>query len=100
MDDDGVSQLDEGFATYDGKAWWKETNITGESGGLQVLNKGQFDFSNSTFEGEWWANTGSHGKFVSFVLQQQEDTTKTPSAPPESAVGGDMEVPFSMALGQ
>jgi hypothetical protein len=97
-DENGVTNIDEGFATYDGKAWWKESSITGESG-LQVLNKGKFDFSTHSFEGEWWANTGISGKFVSFVLQHEEEDTKTFYAAPETAVGGS-EVPFSLALAQ
>ena len=98
LDEDGVANVDEGFATHDGKAWWKETNVTDDESGLQVLNKGQFDFFNCTFEGEWWANTGRSGTFLSFVLQQEEaEDTSMSSAPPETAVRG-AKVPFSMAL--
>jgi hypothetical protein len=67
-DDDGVTNIDEGHATFDGKAFWKESNVTGETG-LQVLNKGQFNFGTNTFQGDWWANTGSSGTFESFVLE-------------------------------
>ena len=64
-DADGSTNIEEGHANYDGTAWWREINVSGDVG-MQVLSTGTFDFSSHTFEGEWKSSTQVSGKYVSF----------------------------------
>merc|ERR1712048_1439553 len=64
-DVDGLTKIQEGFASYDGTAWWVEEVITGDVG-LHVLSTGKFDFPYRTFLGSWFANTDESGVYTNF----------------------------------
>ena len=70
--------IEDGFAKYDGRAWWIEKAITGDVG-LLVLSKGQFNFHNQSFEGTWLANTMLSGPYLSFQTIQAPN--EQPMAP-------------------
>lgn len=42
-DPDGLTNIYKGFCTHNGKAYWKESYVSGDTG-LEVLNKGELDF--------------------------------------------------------
>jgi hypothetical protein len=44
IDSDGCTTTTEGHVNYDGLAWWKDTNKTGDVDML-VLSMGKFDFA-------------------------------------------------------
>ena len=73
-DPDGVTKIDEGFCTNEGTAFWKETYVSGDAG-LQVLQKGEFDFTTHSFQGQWWASSNETGSFDSFKLEGRDDAT-------------------------
>jgi hypothetical protein len=69
-DPDGLTNIDEDFCNHIGKAYWKEGYVSGDIG-LNVLNKGVFNFTTCTFEGELWATSGESGVFDSFRLEEK-----------------------------
>jgi len=73
-DSDGRSIIDEGFVTYDGRAYWKDKCLESSSGdvGMAVVSKGLFDFETSNFQGNWTAITGHDGPYTRFSLLQEE----------------------------
>jgi len=64
-DVDGLTRVEEGFANYDGVAWWIEETITGDVG-LHILSTGKFDFPDRSFLGSWFANTDESGVYTDF----------------------------------
>lgn len=83
-DVDGTTNVEDGFASYNGEAWWKEKNVSGDVG-MQVLSTGKFDFEAHTFEGEWQSSTNLNGAYTSFSATNPPPSTSTvvPSSPPE-----------------
>jgi hypothetical protein len=78
-DPDGLTNIEEGICNFVVKAYWKESYVSGDIG-LQVLNKGVFNFTTGTFEGERWATSGASGIIHSCLLQEErDDTTVTAS---------------------
>jgi len=73
-DADGMSSIDEGFASYDGKAYWMDRCFRSSSNyiGMSVLNKGTFDFENEKFEGEWNPSSDVNGDYCSFYFLKEE----------------------------
>mmetsp|Transcript_1557 Transcript_1557/g.2134 ORF Transcript_1557/g.2134 Transcript_1557/m.2134 type:complete len:331 (-) Transcript_1557:367-1359(-) len=65
-DIDGNTVVEEGFATYDGAAWWRERTISGDVG-LEVLSRGTFHYPSQTFQGTWMASTMVTGPYASFA---------------------------------
>merc|ERR1712150_46719 len=64
-DDDGKSDITEGFAAYDGTAYWKDTCVEGDVG-LSVLSKGKFNYKTGVFTGTWESSTGVSGVYNTF----------------------------------
>ena len=64
-DEDGSSNIVEGFAAYDGTAYWKDRCVRGDIG-LSVVSKGKFDIVTSVFTGSWESNTGVSGDYNTF----------------------------------
>jgi hypothetical protein len=78
QDADGLSKINEGFASYDGKAYWVDTST---SSSLIVVSDGVFDFDNSTFAGKWEADTGEESLYTSFELTNKPSPSSEPVAP-------------------
>ncbi|KAL3903592.1 MAG: hypothetical protein SGILL_010386 [Bacillariaceae sp.] len=75
-DPDGVTNIDDGFCAYNGRAFWKEMYVSGgDNVGMQVLNKGEFDFIQHRFEGQWWASSDESGTFESFELDEKDESS-------------------------
>jgi len=87
-DIDGVTEIQDGFANYQGMAWWKELTIAGDVG-LEILSKGKFDFVKRTFIGSWHSNSARSGMYTQFkaiCIPNQEATHIYESSPTESYV--------------
>jgi len=68
QDADGESKINDGFACYDGLAYWKDNCVESRSGnvGLSVISNGTFDYRNKTFTGKWMSSTGFFGEYTNF----------------------------------
>jgi hypothetical protein len=64
-DIDGDTVIEDGFASHDGTAYWRERVVT-KDGGLIVLSRGKFDFSRRIFQGTWLASTMEQGSYIVF----------------------------------
>jgi len=80
-DIDGNTVIEDGFANYDGSAWWIERNITGDLT-LEVLSRGTFNFHQHKFEGTWLANTMLGGPYLSFAANQMFNSYQSQSKIP------------------
>jgi hypothetical protein len=89
-DNDGVTNVVDGFITYNGNAWWLEETVSGRDAGLKVLTRGTFDFSNNTFSGTWKSSSRYEGNYISFVGR---DITKSF----DSSHGNDENIPVVTA---
>ena len=78
QDEDGLSKINEGFTSYDGKAYWVDTCT---SSSMIVVSDGVFDFDNSTFTGRWEAGTGERSLYTSFELINKPNPSSEPVAP-------------------
>jgi len=73
-DIDGNTIVEDGFAAFDGNAWWRERTISGDVG-LHVLSRGIFHYPSKTFQGTWLASSMVTGPYVSFTAATQSQPT-------------------------
>ena len=78
IDADGCTTITEGHVNYNGTAWWKEKNTTGDVGML-VLSTGKFDFVGHAFTGEWYSSTNIKGTYTSFSAKDPPVSAPTES---------------------
>jgi hypothetical protein len=78
IDADGCTTITEGYANYDGTAWWKEKTTTGDVG-MQVLSTGKFDFVEHSFTGEWYSDTNTKGTYIFFSAKDPPVSAPTES---------------------
>jgi len=78
-DADGQAVIKEGFATYNGDAFWVEHTEAGTDKGLKVLSEGTFCYETNTFTGKWRSNTGISGQYTSFIGRDISKTFNTTS---------------------
>ena len=82
-DDDDASDIMEGFAAYDGTAYWKDTCIEGDVG-LSVLSKGKFNYQTGVFTGTWESSTGVSGVYDTFHPVEPNSPEAVEQALPET----------------
>ena len=81
-DEDGSSEIQEGVATYDGKAYWLDKNQGPASKSLLVFSNGTFNFETNTFTGQWKCNMAeAHGEYLSFYLMKSANEEDPETAP-------------------
>lgn len=83
-DDDGSSSIMEGFAAYDGTAYWKDRCSEGDVG-LTVLSRGQFDYQTGIFTGTWESSAGMFGVYNIFYPVVQNAPQPVEQYPPETS---------------
>lgn len=91
IDSDGCTTITEGHANYDGTAWWKEKNTTGDVGML-VLTTGKFDFVGHSFTGEWYSSTDNEGSYTSFSAKDPPAIVSAPTESDTSDEGKDVDI--------
>jgi hypothetical protein len=98
-DVDGSTTIEDGFASYNGQAWWREKNATCGVG-MQVLSIGKFDFEAHTFEGKWQSNTNLFGVYTSFSATNPPPSTSivNASSPPEEDVALDSDYSYAPSI--
>ena len=71
VNENGSSVIKEGNVCYNGKnAYWK--NLMTQNGKpLAVINEGEFNFEDNTFQGRWVSNRGEQGTFSAFSLSDE-----------------------------
>ncbi|EJK67516.1 hypothetical protein THAOC_11435 [Thalassiosira oceanica] len=74
VDEDGSSNVIDGFVHYTGEAWWVDEVESGQDKGLRVISAGKFDLENNNFEGTWKASSGRGGNYIKF---DSTNATKT-----------------------
>jgi hypothetical protein len=78
VDRDGEARIEQGCVRHDGSdAYWVDDYVSGNDFGMNVLNRGVFDFQLNKFEGHWYSSTGYQGEFKSFELRANSSDTIT-----------------------
>lgn len=72
VDMDGSSVIKEGNVCYNGKnAYWKDERVKKRGKMLAVINDGEFNFEENTFQGRWMSVHGIEGTFYKFALSDK-----------------------------
>lgn len=68
----GSSVIREGNVCYNGKnAYWKDEQMTQSGGILAVINCGEFNFEDNTFQGSRVSNRGKEETFIEFAFSDK-----------------------------
>jgi len=97
LDNDGSTEIEDGHANYDGTAWWREKNVTGDVG-MQVLSTGKFDFATGSFQGEWHSSTNVDGTYTSFCAKNPPESIATTSTDDDEGVDNVVGVDFAPSV--
>ncbi|EJK46664.1 hypothetical protein THAOC_34658 [Thalassiosira oceanica] len=90
VDEDGSSNVTDGFVHYTGEAWWVDEVESGLEKGLRVLSAGKFDFEKTNIPTVYGASDAdipetANSPIVSAVTVLPPQATVVASAPPENA---------------
>ena len=73
--DGEVLKIEEGYASYDGQAYWRISNCllltSGENEAMIGVSKGKFDFKHNTFSGIWTTSNGVSGTYSGFQRRKE-----------------------------